>query len=513
MTKVVIFDRDFSSLINPPLEFTVEDYSRSVLGGALSATITAAGDQMALFELAELVRAPIEIYDEHDGFIWAGFIRRVRINYGGVQVGIDINSMSNNIAVAFTDGLLRFTTEYSENTASSDEYGQKDAMLSRSNITEADALQYRDTQLQQLRYPTPTIRSGRNRGISATIDCEGWLDTLSWRRYQNLSGLESYEAIGATVGREIGEDDRPIFAQAFQLSSAAGWTTDKIWIRVYKVGSPVDNFKLNLYSDSGGSPNASLASATLAGASVPEQATWTEFSLSVSVALSTSTTYWIHCDRSGAVDLNNYYVVGTNIESGYLLGAPKYYNTNLSAWVDAAHKGDLNFRVMGGSETTAQIATLVSGAGEFLTGSSIVDASGVVSNQYRAGDNSALYELLRLLETGSTNNRRMLCEVTRGRILRIFEEAAPPTASQTVHGLNAKGELISPYGQKVPASECIVGVWCRLVDVIPASVDLSKLSDPALFFIEESSYNAKRGIYSVLRARNQLDVFDIGGVK
>jgi hypothetical protein len=339
------------------------------------------------------------------------------------------------------------------------------------------------------------------------------LDTLDWRNYTNNKGLESYETLGSKApGREIGEDERPIFAQAFQLSSATGWTATSIWIRLWKRGSPADNFQLALKSNSAGEPGTTLASATLAGGDVSRSADWVEFTLSVPVALSTGTTYWIHCSRSGSIDLDNYYIVGVNVDQGYANGDPKYFNTDLNAWVDASHKGDLNFRVMGDTATDEQIEDLVTNVGEFFTGVDIIDESGVATNAYRNGDRTALYDLLLLLETGTSNDRRLLCDVTRGRVLRVYEEPAPPVNSADAHSLTGPGSLYTAYGREVLPADCTAAVWCNLGDVIPATVDLSRIADPSLFFIEEAEYNALENTYRIVRTRDQRDVFALGGL-
>ena len=366
--------------------------------------------------------------------------------------------------------------------------------------------------LQAHKYPTPTIHfNPGGRQERALIICRGWLDTLDWRYWANAAGLEKYEHLGSEV-REIGEDDRPIFAQSFQLSSSSGWTATTIWIRLYKVGSPTDNLVVSLKSDSAGDPGTTLASKAIAGADVGSRMAWTEFELSSPVALSTGTTYWIHVARSGSISLSNYFVIGLNIENGYENGSPEYYNTNLSKWVSAEHKGEMNFRVLGNLSTTTQIEQLISGIGAFFNGTEIVNVSGVNTQPYRDGDRRGLYELRKYLETGTTNDRRLLCEVTRGRVLRVFEEPARPAVSTSAYRLSGRGRLFSPKGREAEPSDCTVGVWANLADVVPASVDLSRISDPSLFFIEEAEYDAELDRYRIVRTRDQGDVFDIGGV-
>jgi hypothetical protein len=49
--------------------------------------------------------------------------------------------------------------------------------------------------------------------------------------------------------------------------------------------------------------------------------------------------------------------------------------------------------------------------------------------------------------------------------------------------------------------------------VIPDSVDLSKLTNPSPFFIEEAEYDATKDEYKITKVRDQRDYFDIGGVE
>lgn len=514
MSQFIFQSRAFADILLPDLTYRVKRYSKAAIGGPLEAEVEATGTREGLFELVEHLRAPVEIFNEIHDPRWWGLIQEVRIEWHGIEFGVSLDTMVNKVAVAYTENHFRQTTPWSTDATSSGEYGTKEDLLSISEITAADALQKRDTWLARRKYPIPVINSNPGgKTERATIYCRGWIDTLDWRHYANASGLEAYETLGTgSPGREIGEDDRPIFAQAFQLSSASGWSANAVWIRLWKEGAPADNFTLTLRSDSAGDPGAVLATASIAGADVPESATWVEFALSVDVALSTGTTYWIHCARSGGINTTNYYIVGVNQDLGYLNGDAKLYNTGSATWTDASHKGDLNFRVLGDTETTAQITALVSSVGEFFTGSEIEDASGIATNAYRVGDRRALYELLRLLKTGTTNDRRLLAEVTRGRVLRVYEEPAPPTSPDNAYSLSGTGKLYSSNGRAVRPSDCIVAQWCGLGDVIPGTVDLSRVADPSLFFIEEAEYDVDQDEYRILRSRDAKDVFEIGGV-
>lgn len=511
--RFIYWKRDYTPTLQFDLDYSIQKYSRAALGGPKSASITATGNINNLYRLVELLRCPVVIYDTHDYERWWGFVSSVDIQYKNISLGVDIKTMFNKIAVAYTIENIRYTTAWSSDTDSTTEYGIKEMLLSKSDVSESYALQTRDTQLQSSKYPIgiPGFFSGKDG--KATIKCSSWLSTLDWRYYQNLVGKESYETLG-TGGREIGEDDRPIAAMSFQIEAAVAWDASVVWLHCYKYPDddpPVDNLRVDIYSDNAGDPNASLANATVAAADIPDNAEWIKFTLSAAVTLNTATTYWIVVQRTGAVDADSYYMVDTNRDNGYPRGSLKLWNG--AAWVDREFKGDMNFIIEGSEETTTQASKLITNIGQFFAGTYIDNASGVFSNQYRDGDNKGLYEFEKLLETGTTNDRRLLCDVLSDRYLRIYEEPAKPTNMVNAYKLDNQYRLFDPFGKLVQPSECTVGVWCAFKDVIPDSVDLSKLTNPSPFFIEEAEYDATKDEYKITKVRDQRDYFDIGGVE
>jgi len=56
---------------------------------------------------------------------------------------------------------------------------------------------------------------------------------------------------------------------------------------------------------------------------------------------------------------------------------------------------------------------------------------------------------------------------------------------------------------------CPVGVWARLKDVIPGSVDTSKLADPTLMFVDEAEYEPATDSLK-FTPRGLLNVWEIG---
>lgn len=137
-------------------------------------------------------------------------------------------------------------------------------------------------------------------------------------------------------------------------------------------------------------------------------------------------------------------------------------------------------------ETTQQIADIVSAEGQFLEGCDIVDASGIDSSEYRDGDSLALAIVADLLKGGTSSDKRLLARVTRDRILQVYEE---PDSGDEELFLGPDGRLMDEWDSQSVAHTCPVGQWCGLKDVIPPTLDTTKLADPTSFFIERSEFD------------------------
>lgn len=135
-------------------------------------------------------------------------------------------------------------------------------------------------------------------------------------------------------------------------------------------------------------------------------------------------------------------------------------------------------------ETTTQIANIVTGVGPFLTATDIDNASGISGSEYRKGDRTALKEIETLLAIGVSGGRRLLATVGNDRRLRIYQEPDNTTAVY----LNGQGNLENAGNQLVDKYTCPCGIWAILRNIIPGSVDLSRMADASQFFIEESEY-------------------------
>lgn len=136
-------------------------------------------------------------------------------------------------------------------------------------------------------------------------------------------------------------------------------------------------------------------------------------------------------------------------------------------------------------ETSTQVETIITDKGQFFAGVDLEIASGINTNEYRDGDASALFEVTQLLEMGTDNSLRMLVTVTSTRRVVITEEEA---YSISPHLINADGGWEDKHGTSIRKELCPVGVWARMKDVIPVSVDSNYIADPSYAFIEENEY-------------------------
>lgn len=498
MTSVRFENRDFTDYVPRHWEtVAVQKFTNTVFGRAKKAKIVATGSRDELWEFAEMLRNPVYILDDRrKKDIWWGFVNRATIYDGGPPFSISLDNMANRIAIMYSYQNQRFTTAWAQNAESDAEFGQKEMRLTAREKSEAMAQQMRATELENRKYPMlePAFRS-RSKKVQAVLGCVGWMKSLGWQYYDQDEGNEVYEDFG--VGeREIGEDDRPTAAQGFKITSAAGWNAYAIWLRVRKVGAPADNFQVALWDDNAGLPNAEIeACAVLAGGSITESYVWYQFILDSEQALALATQYWIHVSRSAGVDADNFYMIDANRDQGYANG--NLFIKPAGAWYDK--KMDALFRVVGEEATTAQITDIVSDAGEFFLGTDIINASGVNSTMYRAGDQTALYEINELLKTGTTNSRRLLAEVTKVRNLRVYEEPARYAAD---YSMLRDGTILDENDNIIPPQDCPVGVWMSLKEYIPATVDASRLIQSSPIFVEEAEYDAVRDEYRILKTRS-----------
>jgi len=204
------------------------------------------------------------------------------------------------------------------------------------------------------------------------------------------------------------------------------------------------------------------------------------------------------------VNGDHYYLINGTTPDGYEDGELRFWNNTESSWdtPDDSMAQDISFRIIGEVETTALISDIVD-EGEFFVDTEVLKTTGVYSYPYRNGDAVALYELEELLKIGTADNTRLLARVTENRVLQVYEE---PPAGSADHYVNKEGLVTDQYDNEIHLASCPVAYWVQLKDIVPVSVDVSKISNASRLFVEQSEYDAQKGIYKIKQARDSATI-------
>ena len=508
--KVIFKSRDFSYILAElPLTFEVERYSHSVFGGPKYAEISITGSDNDLWEMIERIRCPVEIYGDNGECVWWGYVSEVDLSIGKVNAGVTIDSMANCIAVAYTTVAAgsnlpgeRATTEWGDANISQDEYGIKQLLLTSSGTTEEHAQSAMEMALASREYPQPTITFGGGGGVSK-VYCRGWYSTLGWRyasvpvllAWNNFNDGTTDKVIGKTTGTEK-------LAQGFYVGYPVNAAAIEIYVR--KVGNPTDNLTLAFYTRSEELTIGTLiTSGDVSGSDLAVGYSWARATFD-SETLNSAAYYFLVVERDGDLSDTDYYEI--RIDGNQALPFGEFMEYTSSEWESLGAK-NMPFRIYTDAivRTSEQVKTMAASYGQFFANVLLEVDSGISTESFRDGDGTALYEIEELLKMGTVNKRRMLATVDVNRYLRITEE---PT-NETPYLITKGGELRGALDNPINAEACPVGVWMRLKDVIPSSVDVSLLADPTMAFIDEAEYNARTGVLQ-LTPRNIEDPWEIG---
>jgi hypothetical protein len=522
--------RDFSGGVRPQVDWTVERYSRTVFGGPKAATLQARGEDLDLWSLVNLLRSPVEIWAPEGDAVWWGQVSEVSGTAGNpfnvkgprINFGVTLDTMRNRIALAYTlpnaaGEETRMTTAWDDaggnDIASQNEYGIRELLCTASASTTAHAEAARAMKLSQVKYPAPTLSLNYDAGESGvSVLCRGWWETLDWKYCAVPLRLAiSYTDVGLidlyAINYAIGNNTNFRVAQEIQVSTTVNLASISVY--ALKYGAPADNLSVGIYTCVDHAPDTQLASGSLAGGDLGLTAAW--HSVTIDTTELTPGMYCIVLERSGSQDAGNYYLAQLNHKCGYTQGAFLVEQGGPPAWANAGNVGDMLFALYADEpvETTQQIADLAVNFGQFIREVAVDDQSGITVESYRDGDSTALYEILLMLQMGTSNHRRLLVDIDRTRRLRIYEE---PELPANPHQLWSDGQIADALGRPLRKAECPVGMWARWKDVVPASINTSLLADPSLVFIDENEYDVANDRLSPT-PRGVMDAWDWAKVK
>lgn len=485
--SISIGNRDFTSRLREPSQMMrVNNMTYSAIGGPKDASISVRGSETSLWETADWLRCPVLITDEAGDPVWWGFVNKVRIRVRALEIVLSLGMMGNRIMADYTHTPSGLTASESaetlwiSNADSIAEYGTRECKYTFSNTSAEAAAQRLAVILEETKYPRISYSpSEATDSMSVLLECRGWWDTLNWIYYEDSSGVEEYVDTGTGV-EHVGTTAKQVARESFALvTGTSTWKADTLYIRARKEEAPTDSLRLAI-TDAGGTV---LAYGDLVGADLNTTLEWVSCPLNALVTLVAGTTYYVRVSRTGVLDNTNYYVIDVVAPPTYPRGFYTYWNG--SAWVATTPDADMVFRVTGVEEVSAQISRQLLSAGQFFTSVNMMDTSGVYTNPYNDGEQTAKATVQALLETGTTNSKRLLARVHPNRSVEVYEEPAETSARMTLDSNNRVRTII---GDPIPKSRTPYGEWLRLADIIPASVNTAQMSNPDKMFIEELSY-------------------------
>jgi hypothetical protein len=250
---------------------------------------------------------------------------------------------------------------------------------------------------------------------------------------------------------------------------------------------PTDAITLDFCADSAGAPGTVLATASLAASEIAIGFMWSEFTLSVDVAMVVGTTYWLVLKRAGANSATAFFAVFASAELG-AAGACRLYNG--ATWAAPVPDVDVLYCVLGGKPLETQITETIAGAGQFIVGTDCDITTGSSSCEYRPNYTIAQAALESLLKIGCDDDKRLMATVGRDRRVRITKE---PVRGASDIAQSALDGVIRSAGSVIRPATCPVGVWVACDDLIPASADVSRMADPGVFFVRRATYVPSSG--------------------
>lgn len=490
--------------------FRVKRYSASVYGGPKLASVEVRGDESTMLSLRTLLRCPVEIFDDEADVVWWGCVYRATAYIGNVSLSWSLDELANRVAVVYTatvpgaSGSRKITTDWAEQALSIVDYGTKERLVTLSDGDSVYAEGLRDQMLARLGQPVRGLElTNSEPGIArGELELRGWFDTLGWRYYAQAAGLASYARSGGKA--EALPLSPGAVGQSFQINGTVGWDARAAAVRMKAESAPTDNYTIALRSDSAGAPGAVLATTTLPASGLSGSATWSGVTFTTPVTLAPATTYWVVVQRSQASDNGTRITVDIDESAGYVGGAYRVYNG--SSWAARSPNASLMFQVQGEQETTAQVAPLVTATGQFITATTVVEAAGITTNQYRAGERTGLQELTDLLNLGTADGRRLLARVDLQRRLIIEPEPAAPGVFGKTSYLTRRNDIIDANGVRVTSASCPYGLWVR-----PQAL-MDQLAQVEPVFIDEAEYDVATDRLRFI-ARDQRDPRQLARVK
>jgi len=470
MLSPLFYNRDFTiNLFQPGSWLKVAAARWSFEGGpdtaVLSGAATSRVSDLNFAEALTLLRCPVDLVDDSGQPAWWGYVSAIEFFNGKIRVKADLEQLTNRVKVRYITQPIQTNqwtstiteTSWSDDLPSQAIYGIKEQIITLPDSTADQAHAAAILALNDLGWPQalplPVLKSD----FRMTFTLRGWWHTLGWQHYSQSNGIieNLYEGPGTQfVGSSTA--DQTVY-QSFTVDTG-DWSAYQVWLKAGLKGAPTDSMQVDICSDSSGSPGTVLASSiALSHTAFSATFAWLCFQFSSPLPLSAGL-YWLKIHRTGANHGSNNYRLKVDEFESYAGG---------TCWVTGSPRttpADLLFRVVGGAETTEQICAVVTDSAQFLAGARIETTSGVYTNPFRIGNQTALQEITNHLHAGNADSLKLQAEITQDRYLRVYLRPGPSSAEGTGFGgmglrINQDGIIVDRAGIVLPAWTPAAGRW------------------------------------------------------
>lgn len=468
MFTLTFGSREFGRMTQPALEFTVQEMRWTVEGGCDRAVITIPGGGWRAEDpanLANLLRCPVTVWNEHGQAVWWGYLNSVAWDEGVYRVAHSLDPVANRVMVRYTTlasaGQVGEVSQtgWADDLQSQALFGVKELIIERSGLDEEAALQVRDMLLAERAFPRARVsRQTGAGGDSLRLECLGWVHSLKWRHVQPLAGMiaNTPPQLGT---QNLGNTYSDLWL-AQSITPLEDMAIRQVEVRLRKVGSPADDARIQVQTDNNGVPSGtSLGQALVSPAAVTSEGyPWLRFEFDPAVEVAQGTQVWLVLGRSGQPSQVNFYLAGVEESMAFDGGAFRIYNHAVTSWVARSPECDLLFRVTATRDTGAQLQAVFEEGNQFLSGMVVEGETGVESVPYLSRPATCHAEVLRLLRMGTGEQRRLIATVSQDRCLVIN---TAPVAGEADWVVDMEGRYYDARHNRLMPGIVPVGRWVR----------------------------------------------------
>lgn len=214
--------------------------------------------------------------------------------------------------------------------------------------------------------------------------------------------------------------------------------------------------------DLSGQPSGLVIGETVLGSSEisAESYAWVSARFAVMPKVNAGQRYWLVLARGGTFSTQHYHLAGVDESLAYAEGALRVYNQVAGAWEACSPDADLLFRLNVLQGRLDRLGDIFAAGGQFLAGLTCESDPGL---HFAGGEDafSCLCAFREQLKMGTAGLRPLLAEVTRQRVLRVFEQDSP---GERTCRMDEAGRLLDLWGYVMEEPGRAVGRWVRAMD-------------------------------------------------